>query len=130
MIDNIKLILERLRVNDINLESDFVEIPLKHHRYELNKTTPFTWYFDSNNKTETIKIKVVVDKQALAEEKDIDSLVLDTIKHNEAFKDFVDSIKSFEPNNNRVKELYRLSSWDKTDKTNTVTYTKTIKFGV
>lgn len=130
MIDKIKVLLEKLNVNDIDLESDFVELPLRHHKYELNKTTPFTWSIDSDDKTESIKVKIVVDRQALAQEKDIDSLILDTLKYNEAFKDFVDSIKSFEPDNNRVRDLYKLSSWTKIEKRNTVTYTKTIRFGV
>lgn len=129
-IDSIKGLLEKLGVDDIDLESDFVELPLRHHRYELNKTTPFTWYIDSSDKTESINIKISVDKNAMAKDKDIDSMVLDTLKHNEAFKDFVDSIKSFEPDNKNIGYLYKLSTWSKNDKTNIVTYTKSIHFGV
>jgi hypothetical protein len=130
MIGNIKILLERIDVHSIDLESDFVELPLRHHKYELNKTTPFTWFITSSDKTETIKIKLVVDKQALAEDKDIDTLVLETLKYNEAFKDFVDSLKSFEPQNDKIKSLYQMDTWHKIDKTNVLVYTKTIKFGV
>ena len=83
MINKIVELLEKLDVEDIDLESDFMEIPLKHHRYELNRTTPFVWYLDPNDEKKTIKIKLVVDKNAIAEDKDINTIVLDTIKNNE-----------------------------------------------
>ena len=130
MIGRIKILLERLQIHDIDLQSDFVELPLRHHRYELNKTTPFTWFIDSDDKSKTIKVKIIVDKEAFADDKDVDSIVLDTLKHNEAFKDFVDSLQSFEPNNKSINNLYNLETWDKSDKKHTVSYTETIKFGV
>jgi len=130
MINKIVELLEKLDVEDIDLESDFMEIPLKHHRYELNRTTPFVWYLDPNDEKKTIKIKLVVDKNAIAENKDIDTIVLDTIKNNQAFKDFVDSLKSLEPDNDQIKNLYNLDSYKVINKKSTRAYVKYIKFGV
>ena len=84
---------------------------------------------DSDDKHKLVKIKVVVDKEAMSSEKDIDALMLDTLKHNEAFKDFVDSLKSFEPDNESVKNLYNLKTWNKSETTNLVKYTQNIGFG-
>lgn len=130
MINKIVELLEKLDVEDIDLESDFMEIPLKHHRYELNRTTPFVWYLDPNDEKKTIKIKLVVDKNAIAEDKDINTIVLDTIKNNQAFKDFVDSLKSLEPDNDQIKNLYNLDSYKVINKKSTRAYVKYIKFGV
>ena len=58
------------------------------------------------------------------------TIVLDTIKNNQAFKDFVDSLKSLEPNNDQIKNLYNLDSYKVIDKKSTRAYVKYIKFGV
>lgn len=123
-------IVERLDTGDIDIESDFVGLALNHHRYELRKTTPFGWEIIPNDEKGTITIKIVVDKKALGEDKDIEQLVLSTLKDNEAFKEFVDDLKSLEPHNTRVLNLYKLSSWRVKETSHLVTYIKVIRFGV
>lgn len=129
MIGRIKKLIESLDIKDIDLESDFIELPLRHHRYELKRTTPFEWELITNDTNDTLTVRIIVDKQALGEDKDIEELVLSELKNNQAFKDFVDDIRSFEPHNKRVINLYKLSTWKEKDSSNLKTYTKVIRFG-
>lgn len=131
MINKIKNLLEKtIDIEDIDLESNFIELPLRHFKYELNKSTPFTWSIKANDERKTIVIKINIDKRALSNETDIESLVLNSIKYNDMFKELVNSLAEFEPDNQYVKDLYNMDKYKKQDKKNIITYIKTVRFGV
>lgn len=129
MINKIKTLLEKIKVDDIDIESNIISLPLRHYKYELNKSTPFVWAIDSNNEKKYIKISITVDKNAVEKDKDIESIVLNSIKYNDTFKELVDTLEDLQPDNSHIKDLYNMEKYKRRENKDTVVYTKNIKFG-
>ena len=115
---------------DVNIESPLVSLSLRHFKYDLNSTTaPLIWDITSENQNKTIKVKITIDKRAMDEDTEIEEYVLKSIKNNESFSDLVHALQQFQPHNKRIKNLYNVATWKKTETTNQVIYSKTINFG-
>ena len=115
---------------DVNIESPLVSLSLRHFKYDLNSTTaPLIWDITSENQNKTIKVKITIDKRAMDEDTEIEEYVLKSIKNNESFSDLVHALQQFEPHNKRIKNLYNVATWKKTETNNQLIYSKTINFG-
>lgn len=129
-IDKIKFLLEEINIGNVDLESNLISIPFRHYEYELNsKTAPLVWHITANDSNKTLRITVDVDKKTLASKNEADNMILDTIRNNQDFKDFVNSLSQFEPNNETVRTLYKLSTWSTSDSDSEIKYTKNIQLG-
>lgn len=115
---------------DVNIESPLVSLSLRHFKYDLNSTTaPLIWDITSENQNKTIKIKITIDKRAMDEDTEIEEYVLNSIKHNDSFAELARALQQFEPHNKRIKNIYNIATWKRTETTNQVIYSKTINFG-
>jgi hypothetical protein len=130
-IDKIKSLLEEINIGNVDLESNLISIPFRHYEFELNsKTTPLIWHILANDENKTVRITIDVDKKTLASKHEADNMILDTLRNNKDFKEFVNALNQFEPNNETIKTMYKLTSWSVTESENDIKYTKNIQLGV
>jgi len=132
VIGKILRLLEQITdIEDIGFEGKESPVGLfsRHHQYELRENTPFIWDIIPNNEDKSLKISITIDKETIPDTKSIRRLIVDTIKENEQFKDFVRGLADFQPENIEVKDLYNPSKYEVKNTKNTITYTKKIKLG-
>ena len=94
---------------EISLDSKIIELPLRYYANKLNKNTPLTWdIYPEDNK---IHITIGADLEAIAGKENIEDTVIETLKENKVFRDFVREVQSFLPEDSHIKDLYTLSKY-------------------
>jgi hypothetical protein len=124
LVTKLKKLLEKVTPNGLDIEGEFMSLPLRHFEYELRRTTPFTWYLKgyAHGNNDSIWVGIRVDKRAFGKDADIEKEVLDTLKTNIEYKKFVDSLLTLQPKNELIKNLYNLSKFEKGETSNILTY--------
>lgn len=125
----IEIIEKVVNIDDININSNYFSLPLRHYKQRLGQETIFKWDLIPNNRTKTILVRITVDKHTLADNDEAKISVEDTIQNNETFREFLESLNDFEPNNSTIEDMYNLDTYGKKETKDTITYLKRIQLG-
>lgn len=128
--NRLREIIEKVvNIDDININSNYFSLPLRHYKQRLGQETIYKWDLIPDDRTKTILVRITVDKHTLADKEEAKISVEDTLQNNKTFREFLESLNDFEPDNSTIEDMYNLNTYGKKETKDTIIYLKRIQLG-